>query len=206
MKIRLAITVVMITTFLLDACGPSTPSASEIAAAVAQTQVAAPTATISPTSTPIPLANIDLEPILVVDGDLPTRFIGGQIKSSVPTEFPKIPVPDQVIRRELQIGEIVTSGVEIFLYEDTGNLEEAYNIVTEVVSTSRALSPLDTVGAKAMFFEDRNTNLALILRGVIFVRCHALVTILLADTSANADVATAYAQRLDKRLLPLICR
>ena len=43
------------------------------------------------------------------------------------------------------------------------------------------------------------------LANLTFVRCHAVVQIQLLGTSYVGEV-TAYAQRLDKRLAPVVCR
>ena len=53
---------------MLAACS-SAPSDADIQKAIEETNAAIPTNTAVPTETPIPLSDIDLEGILLLDGD-----------------------------------------------------------------------------------------------------------------------------------------
>lgn len=198
---------------LATACGSASESA--VQTAIAQTQAAIPTPspiptqTPIPTPTPIPLSEIDLETILLVSGDLPPDFVGGQVKSIPPKYLEGGPTADQVIQQGFRAGAFASQGILILLYKSPSDLETAYSTMLE---RSNNFEPLADIGEKAAIKGGNVDENALIIVGVgakstqlVFTRCHALVYIDLYATSASVEVTTTYAQRLDKRLTSLLC-
>jgi hypothetical protein len=184
----------------LAACGPSPVAVQQtVEAGMAQTQAAIPTQTLTPSPTSVPLSEVDLEAILILPGDLPTDFVGGQIKSKVTNEFKDVPDAAQVVQQGFRAGDYSADGITILLYESPSDIDAAYKVF---LREERRLGPLSDVGEKAKIF---SSGLDVKSVQILFVRCHAIVFIDLFATSASADVATTYAQRLDKRLTPLVC-
>ncbi len=195
----------------LVACtlAPATPSEGMIQTAIAQTQTAMPTQTPIPSPTPVPLSEIDLESILLLKGDLPTIFEGGQVKSKNPEQFEGIPEADQSIQQtfidpEASWGEDLS--IMILLYSSISDLTSAYDIVIKKAGwDDTTFTPISDVGEKAVEASKTYDELPFIgmtNAKVIFSRCHALVYVSL---KRKMDVAITYAQRLDKRLKPLVC-
>ncbi len=187
----------------------ATPSEEMIQTAIAQTQTAMPTQRPIPSPTPIPLSEIDIERILLLKGDLPTIFEGGQVKNKIPEKFVGIPEPDQSIQQtfidtEGSWGEDLS--IMILIYSSISDLTSAYGIVIKKAGwDDTTFTPISDVGEKAVGASktyDELPYIGMTNAKVIFSRCHALVYISL---KRNMDVATTYAQRLDKRLKLLVC-
>ena len=172
---------------------------------MAQTRVAAPTQTPLPTPTLIPLSKISLEAIILQPGDLPTEFVGGQVKSKPLVRFEEVPVAEQAIQQSFRAGAYASDGVMILLYKSSQDIETGYNTLTSILGKDKdkTSKPLSVVGEKATIAQSSVAGVKSVQ--VVFVRCHALTYVDLFSTSANADVATTYAQRLDKRLSSLVC-
>jgi hypothetical protein len=204
---------------LLGSCS-TVPSGNVVQTAIAQTQIAQPiltpipSPTEIPTPTPIPLSDIDLESILLLSGDLPTDIIGGQVRSNPPKGLGSLPEADQVIQQGFRADELASDGVTIFLYDSISDLDKAYEMVAQIEGLNSKRT-LYGVGEKGAFSVEELGGLPLIGGGsipggtsvkLVFSRCHALVYIDLFSPNASEDVATTYAQRLDERITPLVCR
>jgi len=208
--------IILLLVLLLLACDSAKPNASAIETAIAQTQAAIPTSTpiptptSIPTPTPIPLSDIDLESILLLSGDLPIEFVGDQVKTIPPKVFNGAPTADQVIQQTIRSGIYGGDGISILLYQSPSDLDTAYNIVNkamEIKGKNGIFKPLPNLGEKAVFSQSLSMFESQMIYStqIVFTRCHALVYIDLFAPSADLVVATTYAQRLDKRLKPLVC-
>lgn len=192
---------------VLAACSSSE---SSIQTAIAKTEQAQPVA--APSESPIPLSQINLENLLLQDGDLPTVFVGQQVISRPPVDIGSVPSPDQAINRAFRAGDFASDGVTILLYESAFDLERAYDIVVGIISESAQPRALAQVGESAVLTEE-TSDPSLMLVGippatsakVVFIRCHALVYIDLFASEADANVAADYARRIDQRLQPVVC-
>ena len=149
---------------------------------------------------------INLEEMLLKEGDLPTEFVGGQITSKPPLPFKGVPKPQQIVQRGFRAGAYASDGIVIALYQSPSDLEAAYNAVTQAVSKEkdRSVNPLSDVGEHGVIVEHDTVGINSVQ--VVFMRCHALAYIDLFSTSASTDVASTYAQRIDKRLNSLVCQ
>lgn len=199
--------IALITMPVLAACSSSE---SSVQTAIAETQQAQPSAT--PSETPVPLSQLNLENLLIQDGDLPPIFVGQQVVSRPPVDIGSVPPADLAINREFRAGEFGSDGVTILLYESLDDLERAYDIVAGVIAEKTPARPLSQVGEKAVVTE-RTIGESLLLLGmssatsakVVFIRCHAVVYIDLFASVADAEMAAEYARRIDQRLDPLVC-
>lgn len=135
------------------------------------------------------LARLDLAPILIQDGDLPTGMTAGQITDG--SSGDTIGASGFVARTERAIAP--DGSVTVLLYADDAALQRDFAAVLPGVTADGV--PTDAVGTQAR------------TRGniVMFVRCHALVIIRFAISRQMTAQAMGYAKRLDARLQPLVC-
>src|SRR6266542_3910846 len=82
---------------IISSCvsAPSTPSSQSIQTALAQTQVAIPTAT------PVPFSALDLESVIITGGDLPAGYEASQIRSKLSDLSKAAPTPDYFISQSI---------------------------------------------------------------------------------------------------------
>jgi hypothetical protein len=203
---------------LLTAC-ESIPTGEALQTAMAQptktfifntTAIPTPTTILTssmPTPTLIPLSDLYLEEILLLPGDLPTDFVGKRIDyNSLLNHFQGIPLPDQAIQQRINTGGITNSdGTGIFLYDSISDLDEAYGLVNGVITSLGTSQPLSNIGDKGDITEGTNALLGHLV-AIVYTRCHSLVYISLFGPTVSTDIVTNYAQRLDERLTPLVCR
>ena len=164
-----------------------------------------PTATLAPTSTPLPLSGIDLESIIIEDGDLPAGFSGAQIRDVAPGMFRDLPLAQNTVYQQLEKNGETAGGIAIFLYDSQENVEEAYNLIVDGMTDDAELS--NNVGEKATTLSMSMTALGITTKAaeIVFVRCGAVVHIRMTGTS-DVDSVVAYAKRLDRRIEILVCR
>ena len=174
---------------------------------VTPTKTISPTNTIAPTITPVPFSEINLESILVRDGDLPAGYRGAQIRSQAPAMFDDLPEPQNEVFQQFEHDGEAAGGVSIFLFENETDLENSFDIIYDGMSDDASLH--SRVGEKSAILEySRNfpeLKFKFEVTEFLFIRCGALVHIRMTDV-ANIDYAEAFAERLDKRLEDLICR
>ena len=165
---------------------------------------------------PVPLAatavvrpDIDLASVLKRAGDLPGGLSGGEVKDGAPPEWAVLGVPDadaagmQIFEKNGQ----PKGSVIISLYESRPMLEQATSALAYTMTRAGEIFgelkqfPAD-VGEKAIFVPANEPGSS---TGLLFVRCHALVYVHLETGKTDTNPVTAYAQRLDTLLKPLVC-
>ena len=162
------------------------------------TQAAAPLE-----ATEIPLAELDLEPLLLEEGDLPADFKGSTIRHSIEeAPFSELPPAAQAIVQEIDgYNQDTSNFVYILLYEYLDDLQEAYeHLVTNSFKFNEEAEPIDGIGEQARFEKDEFAFHYIPYEKVAFTRCHALVYIETSTDTLN------YARRLDARLKETICQ
>jgi hypothetical protein len=193
--------ILLVTTLVLAGCG-ETPQSSQQAIDQAFATIGAGLDATA-VSTVVPLTALDLESLLIQPGDLPAGVIGSQVKDKAPPVFKDAPLPVKAIDQRFGLADGVTiGGVTVLLYDSPADLEKAYAVVIGGMGSSAY--PSTEVGDKARIggLTARTQRIA----EVSFVRCHALVSVSLSETPQPDDDTLTYAQRLDKRLMPLVCR
>ena len=189
---RMLLLVLLFTT----ACAPSQ---SAIQTAIAQTQAAIPTA-IS-TSTPIALKDIKLDALLVQPGDLPAGITTAQIRSTAPAMFSGLPVADQTVFQQFSQAGNISGGATVFLYSDATKRQNAYAQIHDGMGPAGLNSTVQNVGEKS---NEIHMTLIQDEYEILFLRCTAVVHIrMFIDDNASIE---AYAQHLDQRLTPVVCR
>jgi hypothetical protein len=135
------------------------------------------------------LRTLNLEDVLIQDGDLPAGMTAGQITDGSTGDTTS--ANGFVSRAERRIAP--DGSVTVLVYEDGAALQRDFERVLPGVTADGM--PNTDVGTRA------------VTRGniVMFVRCHALVIIRFAVSRQMLDQAMGYAKRLDSRLTPLVC-
>lgn len=202
----------IIAALILFACG--VPSTAAINTAIARTQeatnalgtVVAQTIAAMPTPTPVPFSSMNLENLLVQEGDLPSGFYGSEIrkpKNEIPSDAP---VPDySVLQAFLNINNPsnnnVGGSVIVFLYEDTSNIELAYQSISKSMIKDNLTNA--SVGEEGLV---SSVNFYLFITSdLAFIRCHAAVHVQFIGIS-DKQYIIAYGNRLDERLKDIACR
>ncbi|OGO33242.1 MAG: hypothetical protein A2Z16_00735 [Chloroflexi bacterium RBG_16_54_18] len=160
-------------------------------------------ATASLEVTEIPLADLDLEPLLLEDGDLPADFKGSTIRHTIEeAPFSELPPAAQAIVQEIDgYNQDTSNFVYVLLYEDFDDLQEAFEqLVTKSFKFNEEAEPIDGIGEQAQFEKDEFAFHYIPYEKVAFTRCNALVYIETSTDSLN------YARRLDARLKETVCR
>ena len=170
--------VFVIFVFLLYACAAEAPAAAP---------------------TRIPLASVDLEPLLVQSGDLPAGMTGAQVKDAAPPAFKRYPLPTKAIDQRFQRSGDVVGGVVVLLYENAADRDAAWAQAQQAITSSA--TPLPDVGEQALLLA---SSPQLPITSATFRRCAAIVDIGM-DAQVQPNEISAYARRLDTRLTPLVC-
>ena len=172
---------------------PSVPSEQSIQTAIAGTESAQKSL----------LSEINLDAIPFQSGDLPNQYSSGQVSYRWADDLPKLVEPDNVVIQK--VGWDISSDfkddyVMIALFKSEQDLRNSFN---EVVKTYNAKENITPVGDKSAFL------MISAMSGdgfFAFTHCSALVVIRTTGADVNEDLLTSYAQRIDKRLKPLVCQ
>lgn len=164
-----------------------------------------PAPSISPTvtSTIVPFSELDLEELVITEGDLPSNLEGGQIMASHSEYALDVPSPDYFFNRNIvqQSTGNPRGFVEVLVYEDLSKLEDAYNsIIDYMVREEDSVEDFDIGDYGKVGYLSYIGQRA----SVVFVRCNAIVAIRLNTVGKNEVIS--YGVRLDERLQPLVCR
>lgn len=164
------------------------------------TDTPSPTPTsVPPTATPISISDLDLEPLLLQDGDLPPHLVPDFVSKELNSQWRTLEdlTADNFINQDFYNTDRKSSGgaVIVYLYEDPKEANRAYDQIAPAINWFP--EPAD-VGEKGIMQYDAPQ------RHLIFKRCNAFVYIWMIDVR-EYDIVT-YAQRLDERLGAVICR
>lgn len=220
------LTVISVILLFLAACSPPP---------IPQTATLLPLPTVDPNATPVPLAEINLEPLLIQPGDLPAGMSGGQVTIGRPPDSNKpggvargLPMSDNEIHQQFERnGESTTNWVNwvsVFLYKSNNDVTTVYDLIRTGFPGSWRSSDsavifekktLNNVGEKATIATMDDPIFSRLV-DIVFVRCNAVVRIRMINSGrmTNRDqeidvVATeaiSYAKRLDTRLSQAVCR
>jgi hypothetical protein len=194
--------VLLFTLALLVACQPS---AGAIEQSIAETQAAMPTVTPVPTPTLIPLSEIDLSGIMYRDGELPTGYTPGQIRSERNGEIKRIQMqPVNEYNQELSFQGAKGGYISVVVFETVDEAQVVYEKIVEEYNDS-SLSPFDVdglgdYGIKKEYYLPGLMDSAIIA----FRRCNTIVSATIEPSSSISGLVD-YAKQLDKRL-SILCR
>lgn len=171
-------------------------------------------AACSATPTQIPLSEINLEPILILPGDLPAGFSGAQVRDSLPEMFGNLPEASNQTYQQFQRQGEAAGGVAVTLYESDSDRDVAYTLLLKGFGDSSSDSMTKTerivvsnVGERAEAVTLQGSMLGIVLdfADLAFVRCGAVVHIRFGGSAGLTEIVS-YARRLDERLTALVCR
>ena len=152
--------------------------------------------TPTPTATPIPFSELNLEDVLIQQGDLPPGVAGSQIRSHPPAMFNGIVKPDYEIYQLFEQNGEQVGGVAVFVYEDMNKVKEAYEFILEGMGGPSGTEPASLGDESAMVSIIGMTDL-------VWRHCHSVVHVRMGDTPESA---VAYGERLMERLSGVVCR
>lgn len=155
---------------------------------------------------PAPIVDINLDPLLVIDGDLPERYQyqGQQIKPFFPSTIDYLPEPVNIASRSFRINNYESDGITIALYEDEIRANSA---LSSLIDAEILKLPVENFPGAFMLIRYPKGGVTLVRLG--FVRCNALVYIEIIDTETYTnviDTTVAYGLRVNKRLESTICK
>jgi hypothetical protein len=148
-----------------------------------------------------------LEPLLLQAGDLPPSLAPGQIRADLPPMFDAIPVALVPRFQQFAAGDAPSGGVAVLVYPTEAEAAAGYAALAEGMGAS--LVPAD-VGDEGVRNEPNEMVGALVGRAItdlLFRRCSTVVHIRMGVATADETLRTitAYASRLDARLMPVVC-
>ena len=193
-----------------------------LASCSVQTQFAGPVITLTPlatitpystpfnTLTPNQLADIDLESILIKPDDLPEGYTGGQVSDTLPPYLYDLAYPVKQIYQEFNNNNVSAGGVAVMVFNDDSSMGNthfslwydlgdywSYRFNGETMYlTKDLLSSATYSGSSKAEFEGMDGY---------FKRCNTIVHVRMTGI-VDQDSITSYAEKLDERLTPLICR
>ena len=170
------------------------------------TPTAAPTPTPVPDPTLIPISQVNLESLLVEDGDLPEDLVPDIITNeNAVGSADELNRAEAVYTQYFLLNEGEGGGVSVFVFESLDDVQAAFGKVSSFMDTPSAYY---LVGEQARI---ENFLIPLMpdvppIEGsrLIFSRCHALAVIQF-PRAEDLGAMERYGQLLDGRLQTLVC-
>lgn len=153
-----------------------------------------PTPTLRPTQKPQPTVSYDVDQLLILPGDLPAGYEGGQIKSRVSSNLlagREIPIPDFWESREIAYNLHLIGWVNIVCDADVNVLQKIYDSALIGMGTYTVQEHPGWVGSWLGYKAATNN------KNILFGNHNMIVTIEGIDTK----ISMPYAYRLDDRLM-----
>jgi hypothetical protein len=190
----------------LAACGPS-PAAMQTA--IAQTLTAQPTATI------VPFPALQLDNLIFQRYDLPYDYTPGSISKLERSDKTALisGLADYYIRQDIYSEGHKIAETEVWVYQNKAKtlsryqdglslLQQDCHGSTMVCATPEPYS-VPNLGEAAMM----QINHWYMFADLFFYRCSAVTHIIMLSPGPQVNIMiTTYAQHLDKRLTPFVCR
>ncbi len=193
----------VICVFLLSACS-NQPSENVAQTALAQTQVAQPTAT----ATPVPVApkDLDLNSLAFQSGDLPEEYsLSGEVDYSpamLDDEIQKLLI--NAIQMKFLHNRNAGGSVMIAIFNSNFDRNKAYEYLETHGTLGTTTTDLTDIGESGYIRISPKTSNSPDSVDIVFVRCSTVVRIVIARDAKEAD-AINYSKTLDERLTPLVC-
>lgn len=145
--------------------------------------------------TPIPLADIDLESIILLPGDLPDGYTGAEVLDPIPDRFGGTQGVNEIFQ-VIEYKSRPAGEVTIIVYDSEARSAITYDLILD------GMYPIEEV---KILGEQAQLEINHFITELSFLRCNADVKITMWN-STNREIIISYAQKLDKRLIPLVCR
>lgn len=186
---------------LLTGCAVAPPAPTPAPTAAPPTPTSAPTA--------VPITSIDLEPLLIVSGDLPDGLSGAQVRDQAPGMFKEMPPAANVAYQQFSRDNKGAGGVAVFLYEQATDRDSGYKKILAGMSSAVAVADVGEEARMAILDDSIVALTGESSADFLFRRCAAVVHIRMThnDIASNLNnEVIAYAKRLDKRLKEKTCQ
>jgi hypothetical protein len=170
------------------------------------TPTAVPTPTVIPTPTQIPLSQLDIESLLVMDGDLPEHLTPDTITNeNAVGSVEELDRADVVYTQYFLLDGGEGGGVSVFLFESLDDVQAAFDKVGTLMDSPSASEAIGEQTLAESFFIPVVPDVPAIEGSrLAFSRCHALAVIQFPRAEDMLAIAR-YGQLLDGRLQPLVC-
>lgn len=185
-----------------------------------------PTPTDTPTPVPVHVGELDLEPLLIQPGDFPSGYEPAQVFTDLSGDVESLSY-DRAIDQRFQKGGETQGGIVVVIALNENDRNEAYelfgssvsNFINQLAETIKGIKlpqgttpqvvekTIDGIGERAEYisFNYELLGRTFAVEDLRYTHCNAVVQIRFTTTSDERQI-TGYAQRLDKRLEPLICQ
>jgi hypothetical protein len=215
---KILICIILISVFI-SSCYQEQPSESYIQTALVMTQAIqesqrnAPVNSIEqskPQDLPalvVPPSELDIEPLLLQSGDLPSEYERGVVSNEIPSiklfnYLRSLPTPDFVVtlniedkgHQDIKGADVSGNRVVYLAYTDTQDRDRAFNMISTSTELGEKIDRLEDVGEKAVVSTDETNVLGWRYQQVVFTICNTVVYM-----STTADTIN-YANRLERRL------
>ena len=163
--------------------------------------------TVIPTPTQIPLSQLDIEPFLIVDGDLPEDLVPDTITNeNAVGSVDELDRADAVFTQYFLLEGGEGGGVSVFLFESVGDVQAAFGKVSTLMNGPVAHYGIGEQARIENFLIPVMPDVAPIEGSrLIFARCHALAVIQF-PRAEDLPAMEKYGKLLDGRLQTLVCR
>lgn len=162
-------------------------------------------ASCASTATPASRSALNIE-ALILPGDLPAEFKVGPIGHTPPEIIQNAPPATQIFHQAVTEGRLTSEGVAVLIYEEQSEADAAYQQIAGVLEPEEPLQDFPELGEKARYYEKfTNGYLSSYTTKIVYQRCRAVIFVSLFSPKAKAETVTAYAQKLNDRLTPLLC-
>jgi hypothetical protein len=150
----------------------------------------------------------DLIPLLIQEGDFPDLYEGYVIitdfsGANFPVEWDE---PTEYARQGIMYENEMPGSVAVLAYESLDTVDGVFSNYE-----NQGLASVYEVGERALYQEisSPNTEMFSKIQYLYFVRCHTFVIIILLPSETHVqipfDELKSYAQKLDNRLVPIVC-
>ncbi|MFN8504417.1 hypothetical protein [Kouleothrix sp.] len=164
----------------------------------------------------MPLDQVNLEALLLQDGDFPAGIRAVDAKTNIPPLLNVAGVYSDITPAQrdgstsFQLGGDVIGGSVVYLYAKPEDRQRAYLMVLEGLTKARSLGTVGeaamiTVLTGALSATEKLSGKTYTMVDIAFQRCHAVGYIRLRTTGDVEQMAKAYAQKLDTRLQAAVC-
>jgi hypothetical protein len=172
----------------------------------------------SPTPTPTlaPFSALQLDALIIQPYDLPSGVTGAQINHHETCDPSTSICADSYISQDLEFDNEQHGKIQIWVYESSENRSKRYDVEVAAFITECARAegqcvdgyapqPVSDLGMSARMIIVKN-YMGKDSYFLVFARCHAVAKVEMITVISDPNNIIVYAQHLDERLTPIVCR
>ena len=175
-----------------------------------------PTPTPVPTVTLIPFSALQLDDLIIQPYDLPAGVTGAQINHHEECNPATDMCAEYYISQDLEFDSKQRGRIQIWVYEISTYPNIRYDVeVTGFTEECARAEHQCVAGYAPQSISDLGTSAVMIdvynyigndSYYIVFTRCHAVVKVEMRVVTNDPNNVIVYAQHLDERLTPIVCR